>query len=65
MEGEDLCGQTFGLRSVPKIFNEGPATSIIYLGIEVDSVAGGLRLPREKLQREIVRWEGKRTCTKS
>ena len=52
---------------VAKEKTEGPATSIIYLGIEVDSVAGVLRLPREKLQRlqrEIVRWEGKKTCTK-
>lgn len=45
----------------------GPSTAIKYLGIELDSVAGTLRLPREKLvrlQREIGRWTERKSCTK-
>lgn len=46
---------------------EGPAVVIIFLGIEIDSVKGVIRLPGEKLrrlQREIRLWKGRRTCTK-
>ncbi len=45
----------------------GPATTIVFLGIELDTEARMLRLPREKmarLKREISRWLGRRCCTK-
>ena len=46
---------------------EGPATTITFLGIELDTVARTMRLPTEKLsrlQREIKRWTGRWSCTK-
>lgn len=46
---------------------EGPATHIIFLGIEIDSLAMELRLPVDKLRRiqdELQRWQSKRRCTK-
>ena len=46
---------------------EGPATVIVFLGIEMDTEARVLRLPKDKLarlQREIRQWRGKRACTK-
>ena len=52
---------------VAKSKTEGPATSIIFLGIELDTVAKMVRLPREKLhrlQREISKWTGRRSCSK-
>ncbi len=45
----------------------GPSTTMTFLGIELDTVAMTLRLPREKvcrLQREINRWLRRRCCTK-
>ena len=46
---------------------EGPATNITFLGIELDTTAMIVRLPREKLhrlQREISKWTGRRSCSK-
>ena len=46
---------------------KGPSTIIIFLGIELDMKAMTLRLPEEKLirlKREILRWQGRRSCTK-
>jgi hypothetical protein len=46
---------------------EGPATSLAFLGILIDSEAGVLRLPADKLARlqDIIRqWQGKRASTK-
>ena len=46
---------------------EGPATSLTFLGIEVDTVAGELRLPRDKLQRLkdlLVQWGNRKVCTR-
>ena len=46
---------------------EGPATHIIFLGIEIDSMAMELRLPFDKLRRiqdELQRWQMKKRCTK-
>ena len=46
---------------------ERASTLICFLGIELDTVARTLRLPKEKLVRlrkEIRRWKGRRTCTK-
>ena len=44
---------------------EGPTSCLTYLGIEIDTVAGILRLPREKLDRlraDLQRWTGQKTC---
>ena len=41
---------------------EGSSTSLVFLGIELDSVAGELRLPEDKLTRLrqlIAHWQGK------
>lgn len=46
---------------------EGPSTTITFLGIEIDSIKQELRLPREKLDRlgQLVHeWEGKKACTR-
>ena len=46
---------------------EGPASVITFLGIELDTEACTLHLPEEKLvqlKREILRWQGRRSCTK-
>ena len=44
---------------------EGPATCLVYLGIEVDTVSGELRLPQDKLQRLqslLGQWGDRKTC---
>ena len=46
---------------------EGPTERITFLGIELDTEKGELRLPEEKLlrlQREIRQWTSRRSCTK-
>ena len=46
---------------------EGPATKLVFLGIEIDTVEGVMRLPSEKLQRlqlEIQRWMERKSTTK-
>ena len=46
---------------------EGPVTRIVFLGIEIDSMAMELRLPLDKLRRvqdELRRWQAKKQCTK-
>ena len=53
---------TLGVSLAPEK-TEGPATCITFLGIEVDTVAGRLRLPQQKLQRlcqEVTAWKGPR-----
>ena len=45
----------------------GPATVLSFLGIEIDTDAGALRLPQEKLHRLrglIASWSGRKSCTK-
>ena len=45
----------------------GPDTSLVFLGIEIDSVRGELRLPLEKLshlQDQITQWKGRKACRK-
>ena len=47
--------------------SEGPATCITFLGIQVDSWAGVLRLPSDKLQRlqqALRSWGSKKSCTR-
>ena len=46
---------------------EGPAHVITFLGIELDTVAQEVRLPREKLmmlQRTIRSWSSRKSCNK-
>ena len=46
---------------------EGLDTSLVFLGIQLDTVCGELRLPREKLTRlkvAIQQWQQKKSCTK-
>ena len=46
---------------------EGPATTLPFLGIEIDTIAMELRLPPEKLrllQQKLSQWRGKVVCTK-
>ena len=47
--------------------DEGPATSISFLGIELDTVALEIHLPAEKLEHlrtELGKWRGKKACRK-
>ena len=47
--------------------SEGPATSITFLGIVIDTVAEELRLPTEKLVRlrtQLMEWGDKKACTR-
>ena len=60
-----LCGEV-GL-PIASHKTEGPGTKLCFLGIELDTEAGIARLPQEKLERlqaEIRRWAGRRSCTK-
>ncbi len=44
---------------------EGPTTCLTFLGIEIDTTVGVLRLPREKLTRlhqELRKWSHRRSC---
>ena len=44
---------------------EGPSSCLTFLGIEIDTRAGVLRLPAEKLSRlcsTLRRWTGRKTC---
>lgn len=46
--------------------SEGPATTLPFLGIEIDTVAMELRLPPEKLHQllqKLTQWRGKSACT--
>ena len=46
---------------------DGPTTCLTFLSIEVDTLAGQLRLPADKLQRVRVllrQWGARRTCTR-
>ncbi len=46
---------------------EGPATKLVFLGIELDFVSMTISLPHEKLERlraMIQEWESKKSCTK-
>ncbi len=47
--------------------NEGPATCITFLGIDIDTVAMELRLPEDKLIRltsDLAGWRGRKACRK-
>ena len=47
--------------------SEGPATTVPFLGIEIDSIAMELRLPGDKLsqlKQTLRQWRGKKSCLK-
>ena len=61
----DLCAQLGMPVELEK--DEGPATSISFLGLELDSVAMELRLPQDKLMnlRALLgSWRGRKACKK-
>ena len=61
----DLCGQ-LGMPVEPDK-DEGPATSITFLGLELDSRAMEIRLPQDKLGNLRVllgSWRGRKACKK-
>ena len=61
----DVCAR-LGLPLAPDK-SVGPTTTLTFLGIEIDSVAQELRLPREKLARlrhTLIHWQGKQSATK-
>ena len=44
---------------------EGPTTKLTFLGIEIDTISGALRLPQEKLERlngTLAEWVDRRWC---
>ena len=46
---------------------EGPSTCLVFLGIEIDTISGELRLPQDKLQRLqslLSQWGDKRACSR-
>ena len=46
---------------------EGPTTKLVFLGIEIDTSAGQLRLPDDKLQRMkdlLSQWSDRKVCTR-
>ena len=58
--------EEMGLPSEPEK-DEGPATTISFLGMELDSLALEIRLPKDKLDRmksELSRWRGRKACKK-
>ena len=62
---ERVCGE-LGVPLAPHK-REGPTTCLTFLGIEIDTVAGSLRLPAEKLQRlvsTIQNWGDRKVCTR-
>lgn len=61
----DVC-ETLGLPVEPEK-DEGPASTITFLGIEIDSMAMEVRLPKEKLARlrsDRSTWRGRKACKK-
>ena len=65
----DLLLSTFFRLGIPIAEDkvEGPSTSLVFLGIEVDTVSGVLRLPAEKISElslAIKSWLLRRTCTR-
>ena len=75
LPGSAQCGESLGLLDhkcqclgVPTAAQktDSPTTCLKYLGIEVDTAAGLLRLPDDKLhhlQALLLQWEARQTCT--
>ncbi len=60
---QDVCRSLGVPLAVEKV--EGPATCLTFLGIEIDTLTGVLRLPRDKVVRithELSRWQRRRRC---
>ena len=60
------CCQRLGV-PIAQHKTEGPSTQLVFLGIELNTREGILKLPEVKLQRlqgEIKNWTGKHSCTK-
>ena len=65
----DVALYTCKVLGVPVAINkvEAPTTSLTFLGIEIDTVKGQLRLPADKLGRlkdMLASWVARRSCTK-
>ena len=63
----EILGQTCAQLGMPMAANksEGPVTSLVFLGIVIDTVAGELCLPDDMLQRLrylLQRWGSRRAC---
>ena len=61
----DTCSE-LGLPTDPEK-DEGPSSSLAFTGIEIDTVAMELRLPKQKLdclKAELAGWRGKKACRK-
>ena len=64
VEALDLVCAKLGVPMAPHK-RDGPTTCLIFLGIQIDTVAGELRLPEEKLQRlrTLLReWSMRKSC---
>ena len=62
---KEVCGRLGVPLAVEKV--EGPSSCLTFLGIEIDTVEGTLRLPKEKLDHlmELVEdWHGRKACTR-
>ena len=62
---ERLC-QHLGIPLAPNK-REGPSSVLVFLGIEIDTVKGELRLPSDKLQRltkALTTWLKKKSCSR-
>ncbi len=59
-----VCGMLGVLMAAHK--REGPTTCLIFLGVEIDTIEGTLRLPKEKLDRLgafLTQWGDKKVCS--
>ena len=68
-QGLSQCKDLCSLLGVPLAPSKivGPTTRLVFLGIELDTVAMAARLPAEKLSRlrsSIHTWQGRKSCTK-
>ena len=67
LQSVQILGQVCSALGVPMAPNkqEGPTTCLVFLGIQIDTVAGELRLPEDKLQRLqalLQKWGARRAC---
>ena len=62
---KEVCSRLGVPLAVEKV--EGPSSCLTFLGIEIDTVEGTLRLPKEKLDHLmelVVDWHGRKACTR-
>ena len=65
----DILDRVCQMLGVPMAVHkrEGPVTCIVFLGIEIDTMAGELRLPEEKMERLqalLQEWGDRRACSR-